>query len=71
MCIQEMVAKANRFKLARGEDIVPNDCRLRARRSEVTSSSPDHSASAAEAAWSPAAEPNSFPRVNTTLSIAN
>lgn len=36
MSIQEMVAKANRLKLARGEDIVPNDCRLRARGSEVT-----------------------------------
>jgi hypothetical protein len=48
MSIQEMVAKANRLKLARSEDIVPNDCRLRARGSEVTGSSPDHSASAAE-----------------------
>lgn len=68
MSIQEMVAKANRLKLARGEDIVPNDCRLRARGSEVTGSS---LGICSRRASSPAAEPNSSPRVNTTLGIAN
>ena len=48
-----MAAKTTRLKLARGEDIVPNDCRLGARGSEVTGSSPDHLASAAEAASPP------------------
>jgi hypothetical protein len=69
-CPSRMVAKANRLKLAIGEDIVPNDCRLRARGSEVTGSSPDHSASAAEEPRPPLQSPTP-PRGLIRLLIAN
>ncbi|OCL12569.1 hypothetical protein AOQ84DRAFT_372968 [Glonium stellatum] len=70
MSIQEMAAKANRIKLARGEDVDPNNGRLRARGSKATSSAL-HRPTSTLAATSPSVESSSSWRANKTLAAAN